>query len=120
DLGEQWHVITGLPFVFAVWAKRVGTPLQDGAAPFAASLRDGLAHIDEIAAAKAARLGLPASSLQEYLRADLHYELGERETQAMALYFRQARELGLVPGYHPIRFMAGPSERVRSSVEIEA
>jgi len=120
DLGEQWHLITGLPFVFAVWAKRIGTPLQDGAAPFAASLQEGLANIDAIAAAMAAPLGLPAAALQEYLRADLHYELGARETQAMALYFRQARELGLVPGHRPIRFMAAPSERVRHSVEIDA
>jgi len=120
DLGAEWHDITGLPFVFAVWAKRTGTILPDGAGPFVTSLEEGLAHIDEIAAATAAPLGLPAGSLQEYLRIDLHYDLGERETQAMALFFRQARELGLVPGHRPIRFMAAPSNSVHPSAEIDA
>jgi chorismate dehydratase len=119
DLGAEWHDITGLPFVFAVWAKRTDTVLPDGAGPFVTSLEEGLTHIDEIAAAMAAPLGLPAASLQEYLRVDLHYDLGERETQAMALFFRQARELGLVPGHRPIRFMAAPSKSIPPSVEID-
>lgn len=119
DLGAEWHDITGLPFVFAVWAKRTDTVLPDGAGPFVTSLEEGLAHIDEIAAAMAAPLGLPAASLQEYLRVDLHYDLGERETQAMALFFRQARELGLVPGHRPILFMAAPSNSIPPAEEIE-
>lgn len=118
DLGAEWHEITGLPFVFAVWAKRTVTYLPEGAGPFLASLQEGLAHIDEIAGAMAAPLGLPARSLQEYLRVDLHYDLGERETRAMDLFFRQARELGLVPGHRPIRFLALPSEDPHPSEEI--
>ncbi len=118
DLGAEWHAITGLPFVFAVWAKRTVTYLPEGAGPFLASLQEGLAHIDEIAGAMAAPLGLPARSLQEYLRVDLHYDLGERETRAMDLFFRQARELGLVPGHRPIRFLPLPSEDPHPSEEI--
>jgi len=120
DLGEEWHTITGLPFVFAVWAKRIGTPLPDGTGPFAASLREGLAHIDEMAEAMAVPLGLPAASLREYLRLDLHYDLGDREMQGMALFFRQAREFGLVPGHHPIRFVAASPKSARPSVEVDA
>jgi chorismate dehydratase len=120
DLGEEWNSITGLPFVFAVWAKRIDTQLPDGVGPFAASLQEGLAHIDEIATAMAVPLDLPVASLQEYLRVDLRYELGERETQAMALFFRQARELGLVPGHRPIRFTTAPSVGVRPAAEIDA
>ncbi len=118
DLGAEWHAITGLPFVFAVWAKRTVTYLPEGAGPFLASLREGLAHIDDISGAMATPLGLPARSLQEYLRVDLHYDLGEQEARAMDLFFRQARELGLVPGHRPIRFLARPSENPRPSVEI--
>lgn len=120
DLGAEWNTITGLPFVFAVWAKQTDTVLPGGAGPFAASLEEGLAHIDEIAAAMATPLRLPVEALQEYLRIDLHYDLGERETQAMALFFRQARELGLVPGHRPIRFMGRPAESRRPAVEIDA
>lgn len=120
DLGTEWNDITGLPFVFAVWAKRIDTQLPDGVGPFAASLQEGLAHIDEIAAVMATPLGMPVAALQDYLRVDLHYELGERETQAMTLFFRQAHELGLVPGHRPIRFTASPPTGVRAALGIDA
>ena len=111
DLGEEWHKITGRPFVFAVWAKRVDTLLPEGLRPFVASHREGLAHIDDIARAYSASLGLPPGSLKEYLTADLHYDLGPQEVRGMDLFFRQARELDLVPGHRPIRFLSRTHRR---------
>ena len=29
DLGEAWHTLTGLPFVFALWVSRPGVELGD-------------------------------------------------------------------------------------------
>ncbi len=29
DLGEAWHALTGLPFVFALWVARAGVDLGD-------------------------------------------------------------------------------------------
>ena len=29
DLGEAWHTLTGLPFVFALWVARRGVELGD-------------------------------------------------------------------------------------------
>jgi chorismate dehydratase len=115
DLGAEWRDITGLPFVFAVWAKRIGTRLPGGAGPFEASLREGLRSIDVIAAAMADPLGLSAASLAGYLRDDLHYALGDEERQAMDLFFRKAREGGLVGALRPIRFLAAASQDRRPS-----
>jgi len=103
DLGEEWAKITGLPFVFAVWAMREGTALSAGLHPFLESRREGLAHIETIAREAAPRLGLAPASVECYLRSNIHYELGPEELRGLDLFFRQANELGLVPGRRPIR-----------------
>jgi chorismate dehydratase len=102
DLAEEWFGMTGLPFVFAVWAVRAGTDLADGAPRFAASCRDGLQHLGAIAAREGERLGLPASTIEEYLRVNIHYELGEEELRGLELFFRRAHDLALVGAPRPI------------------
>jgi predicted solute-binding protein len=39
DLGEEWHKMTGLPFVFAVWAGRKGCVTPEVTAAFLDSAR---------------------------------------------------------------------------------
>jgi len=102
DLAEEWFRMTGLPFVFAAWAVRAGTELPAGARPFAASCRDGLAHVGEIAAREGERLGLPATTIEEYLRVNIHYELGAEELRGLDLFFRRAHDLGLVREPRPV------------------
>jgi chorismate dehydratase len=47
DLGEQWRLWSGLPFVFAMWVARAGADLQ-GVEEALAEARDrGLAHLHE-------------------------------------------------------------------------
>ena len=103
DLAAEWLAITRLPFVFAVWAARPGADLPGGVEPFEASRRAGLAHIDAIAREAAPALRLPAASLADYLRVNIHYDLGPEEIRGMDLFFRQALELGLVPRLRPLR-----------------
>jgi cyclic dehypoxanthinyl futalosine synthase len=102
DLAEEWYRMTGLPFVFAVWAARAGTPLPRGEQPFVESCRDGLAHIDEIADRESARLGLPRAVVAGYLRENIHYDLGEAERRGLDLFFRRAHDLGLIEKPRPI------------------
>jgi chorismate dehydratase len=103
DLAAAWHAMTGLPFVFAVWAVRAGTPLPEGLRPFLESRRIGLAAIPQIAREAAARLRLEAGVIEEYLRVNIHYHLGTEETRALHLFYRQAVELGLLAGLRPVR-----------------
>lgn len=96
DLAEAWRAMTGLPFVFAGWATRASRAAE--LAPlFDASLAEGLAHRDTIAAESAAGLGLPAAEVASYLRDNIHYRFGEEEARAAALFIARARDLGLVP-----------------------
>lgn len=111
DLGEEWAKITGLPFVFAVWALREGADMPTGLHPFLESRREGLAHIETIAQEAAPRLGLPPASVECYLRSNIHYELGPEELRGLDLFLRQAFELRLVPGRQPIRFLEPEAPR---------
>ncbi len=105
DLAAEWFAMTGLPFVFAAWAVRPGTALPDGARPFAESLRHGLEHIDDIAREHGRRLGLPESSVADYLRQNIHHQLGPEERRSLELFFRRAHDLALIPPPRPLRFL---------------
>jgi chorismate dehydratase len=104
DLGEEWSALTGLPFVFALWAARRAAPLPDGVRPFLESRQMGVANIPGIARESAPRLGLPPAEIEAYLRANIHFHLGSDEARGLELFFRRAVELGLAPGGRPIRF----------------
>ena len=106
DLAAAWHEITGLPFVFALWAVRRGVVLPDGVRPFLESRQIGAANLPLIAREAAARLRLPAASIEEYLRVNIHYHLGSEEARGLDLFYRQASESGLVPGRRAIQFAA--------------
>jgi chorismate dehydratase len=104
DLAAEWFAITGLPFVFALWAVRPGVVLPDGVRPFVESRRIGMASIPEVAVLAGERLGLPPETIESYLRTNIHFYLGSEEQRGLELFFRQAQELGLAPGRRTIRF----------------
>jgi chorismate dehydratase len=116
DLAAEWHAVTGLPFVFAVWGARPGLALPDGIRPFLDSRQMGLANIPAIAREAAGRLGLPQASLEEYLRVNLHYHLGSEEGRSLDLFFRQAHEIGLITTPRRLRLIE-PGDREPAGAE---
>jgi chorismate dehydratase len=100
DLGDEWCRWTGLPFVFAVWAARRDVPATTlrFLEPLLSSARDsGKANLASIAAAEARGHGLTVPQCLEYLRDNLHYDLGLRERAALALFHDRASALSLAP-----------------------
>ena len=104
DLGAEWKAMTGLPFVYAMWVGRPG-------AATAAQCRDlqhardrGLAHLEDIA--RAVSGGDPALEQRSlvYLRDNLKFSLGERESAGLRRFHELAAEIGLVPALQPLRF----------------
>ncbi|MEW5988468.1 MAG: menaquinone biosynthesis protein [Chloroflexota bacterium] len=91
DLGDEWLKLTGRPFVFALWAVRrdsVEALRQLGVAEaLAASKAAGLAHLEEIAAAYAPSLALPAGVCLRYLR-DLRYDLTDNDRQGLVTFLK--------------------------------
>jgi chorismate dehydratase len=92
DLGDEWTGMTGLPMVFAVWAARAGLPTQSPE-HFAASLRFGLDHIDDIVRQEHPKLGISQALAHEYLTQNIIFELGEREYTGLDMFLRYASEL---------------------------
>jgi chorismate dehydratase len=97
DLAAEWHGMTGLPFVFAVWAVREGVELPNLSYYFKASLRFGLESLDTIVRESSAEMGLDPDEVRSYLTENLHFFLREPERQALAEFWRLARLHGLVP-----------------------
>ena len=115
DLAEQWFEMTGLPFVFAFWAVRPGVRLPEGTPPFVASRKLGLESIPDIAREESVKLGLPESMLEEYLRENIHYDLGPGEIRSLWLFYRMAREAGLVASARDVAFLDPSPARARTA-----
>lgn len=109
DLAEEWFQMTGLPFVFAVWAAPAGALRSEDVGLLEESRRTGLSQIDTIAAEESARLGLPAAMIAEYLRVNIHYDLGPEELRGLELFLRRAQDLRLIDAHHPLRFQPMPA-----------
>ena len=92
DLGAEWVQMTGLPMVFAVWAARSELPPQNPE-PFLASMRFGLAHIDDIARAEHAKVGVSEELARSYLKNNIVFELGDREYAGLKTFLQYASEL---------------------------
>jgi chorismate dehydratase len=103
DLGEAWWKLTGLPFVFAVWA------LPRGAQPGALGelLRqakaDGLAHIEDIVQDTSEGT---AEFRRRYFTECVRYDLGDAEKQGVRRFQQQLKELGLIKECHDLRYVS--------------
>ncbi len=104
DLAREWRNFTGLPFVFAVWMGRSNAPLSHHLTEFRASLDFGLAHLDDIAAEYAPKLGMTPSAVKVYLSRNIDYSLDEENVQGLKLFYKLAHEVGLTPAEKPLRF----------------
>ena len=87
DLAEAWKAMTGLPFVFAVWAVRkdfseLGTVTKIAHQAYKA----GFQSLENIAARYADELGHSPSFWLDYLGHSIHYELDGRNLEGLALF----------------------------------
>ena len=87
DLAAAWKAMTGLPFVFAVWACRGGHPRREELGRLvAAAYARGQAASHDLARLWADRLNLPFQAVHEYLTRIIRYWIGPREEQALAMF----------------------------------
>lgn len=114
DLGAVWTELTGLPFVYAVWAVPSG-PRADGTPRdlerLHAALRRasgwGMRRLPVLAARGAEQLGLPLPLAQSYLTEAIHYHLGPEERRGMERFCELAVRHGVLPGSSAVRWALG-------------
>jgi chorismate dehydratase len=94
DLGEEWTSMTGLPFVWAVWAGRPEVLQIDDVRALVAARDAGVEASDEIAAAYCGPER--ADQARVYLRENIQYSLGAREEDGLRKYFELAAAHGVV------------------------
>jgi chorismate dehydratase len=104
DLGEEWTRLTGLPFVYAFWAGPPGVVNAVGVKRLQQALASGLESLGEIAGRQASGDSARAARYESYLRANIVYELGEREQAGLLEFFRRAHALQLAPSVPELRF----------------
>jgi chorismate dehydratase len=92
DLAKGWRQLTGLPFVFAVWAVRPEVAPE----PFLWSRDYGKRHRDEVVTFAERRTGLSAAVLGEYLDGNLHHDLDKDDEAGLAEFYRRAHAHGLI------------------------
>ncbi len=101
DLAEEWHALTGLPFVSAVWGAtaRSGVSDENIAGDLIRSRDHGLRNVAALAAEWAQRMPLPEHLIYSYFTSNIHYVLDDECIEGMRCFFRKAAELGILPQY---------------------
>ncbi len=103
DLGQGWHDLTGLPFVYAAWLARTDrispemTPILETAKTW------GLAHLEELAVKWAAKWNLPVDRSCDYLLNVMNYDLTPEQWQGLNLYHQKCFTHGLIPEIFPLK-----------------
>ena len=115
DLGAAWHTLTGLPFVYAVWAGRPGAIDPEAVAMLQKSLGEGLAARPLIARAHAEAHGGDPAIYESYLSQNIRYRLGAEELSGMAAFFSRAQAAGLVSGSPRARHYEGGAATARAT-----
>jgi chorismate dehydratase len=104
DLAQEWHALTGLPFVSAVWGAAPATAwgslsVESVAQDFIQSRIHGLENIEALVAEWSSRIAIPEQTIRAYLTTNIHYILDGECIEAMRVFFRMAAEAGVLPEY---------------------
>jgi chorismate dehydratase len=112
DLGLAWRELTGLPFVWAVWAGRTGAASPAVCRLLLETRLHGVANIDAIA--RRERPDEPAAQalVARYLRETITYGLDEALQAGAQAYFDGLAEEGIIARAPRLRMFASPAEAV--------
>jgi len=105
DLAAEWKKFTGLPFVFALWVGRGDAKIARFRKDFEASRDFGLAHVDDIATEYAPKVNMRPVGVKVYLTENIDYSLDEENRKGLRLFYRLARETGIIPVEKDLNFV---------------
>ena len=105
DVATLWRHHTGMAWVAAVWAVQPEALQAADLSPTTliedlVNSRDaGLTHTDALVREWMPRIAIPASTIQSYLTANIHYDLDPECLCAIDRFFELAAETGVLPAY---------------------
>ncbi len=90
DLSEEWYRLTGLPFVFAVWAanKKISRSFETD---FNKALAFGVENIADVV--RMEQSNYPNVNIQAYFSENISFELDSKKLEGMKLFLDLARKL---------------------------
>jgi|SRR5579884_2959490 len=105
DLMERWHLLTGLPFVFAFWAARDGFGDNKVTEALNKSRDLGVASISTIAERYAEQLSIKKEYLQAYLERNIEYHFDRKCVEGLELFYDKAAAIGAIKSARKIEFV---------------
>jgi chorismate dehydratase len=113
DLGEQWKLLTGLPFVFAMWMIRqdhVATEGQQIAHILAEARQQGAQMTETLLDRYAQEKSWPRELARKYFTQYLRYEVTPAARQGLAKFYELAHAQNLLPHQRPIEYLEIPAD----------
>lgn len=104
DLGGEWRVLTGLPFVYAMWTGRAGAASAEQCRALQAARDRGVENLPGIARSVSGGDAGREALATAYLRDNLRYGLSEREAAGLRRFHELGVEIGLAAALKPLRF----------------
>jgi chorismate dehydratase len=110
DLGAEWHRLTGLPWISAMWGVReaslVSRAQRDQLVTDLIGSRDaGLAHIGDLADEWVMHMNLPRPTIHTYLSRNIHYILDDECLKGLRYFYGLAAECGVLPPNRELRML---------------
>ena len=115
DLGDVWHSLTGLPFVFALWIvrKEAADAKFTEVVQISKQLKEAkeiaVSSLDRIAEKCSERTWMDLDALVLYWRT-ISYDLSYRHVAGVKAFFRGATEVGILSEAPEIRLFNGSRE----------
>ncbi len=96
DLGEEWTLRTGKPFVYAVWMARNVAVAREIEMDLLGSKNEGLKHFDEISKNHKGIWIFEQGKAKDYLERNIHYAYGPEEVKGQLEFQKLLKEEGLI------------------------
>ena len=109
DLGQHWHSLVGLPFVYAVWAGRPGVVSTEDVAQLQESLRLGLQRRKEIGRAWAQDNGVDPAVGESYLLENIRHRLTSDEISGATAFLARSHQASLLAKPVRVRLFDAPA-----------
>jgi len=107
DLGEAWHELTGLPFLFGIWL--AGADLDQVDARRIVSILDrqyryNRLHSENLIGRESRARNWPHDKAEDYLSSGIRYEFGPLQLKGLERFHELAAAHGFIERCRPLRF----------------